>query len=165
MIVSSESASFLLMDRFFFFFFRNIHKSLQHCAIKCISCETITTAPPKSLMPFERASILSRSKWFVGSSKTTKLGSERVSRARTTLLFCPPDRVSIFCNCCFPVRENLPSQPLASTSLKVPLDSCLARCIKASTAVSFLSSFSISFCEKYPMFLTFERISPSSRGS
>ena len=41
-------------------------------------------------------SIISKSKWFVGSSKIKKSASEINTFARATLFFCPPDNCPIF---------------------------------------------------------------------
>mmetsp|Transcript_77933 Transcript_77933/g.152485 ORF Transcript_77933/g.152485 Transcript_77933/m.152485 type:complete len:270 (+) Transcript_77933:321-1130(+) len=66
-------------------------------ASKCWSWDTTTTPPWKFLMASTSASVVSMSKWFVGSSRISKCGLRYMAAARHTRHFCPPDSVWIFC--------------------------------------------------------------------
>mmetsp|Transcript_3192 Transcript_3192/g.11555 ORF Transcript_3192/g.11555 Transcript_3192/m.11555 type:complete len:151 (-) Transcript_3192:1123-1575(-) len=54
------------------------------------------------------ASMVSRSRWLVGSSRHTRCGFVHVICANATRLFCPPDSVPIFCSARSPLMPNLP---------------------------------------------------------
>mmetsp|Transcript_42516 Transcript_42516/g.97411 ORF Transcript_42516/g.97411 Transcript_42516/m.97411 type:complete len:87 (+) Transcript_42516:224-484(+) len=64
-----------------------------------------------------RASMVSMSKWFVGSSRYNRCGLMCVMMANATRLFCPPESVLIVRRAMSPLMPNFPSAVLASWSL------------------------------------------------
>ena len=55
-----------------------------------------TILPLNSLIPLINPSILSKSKWFVGSSNKIKCGFNICIELKDTRAFCPPDKFFIF---------------------------------------------------------------------
>mmetsp|Transcript_4820 Transcript_4820/g.16387 ORF Transcript_4820/g.16387 Transcript_4820/m.16387 type:complete len:166 (-) Transcript_4820:536-1033(-) len=63
------------------------------------------------------ASVVSMSRWFVGSSSTSRCGRRYIAAARQTRHFCPPDKVWIFwCGKRSPPRPNLARWPRSTSS-------------------------------------------------
>mmetsp|Transcript_46634 Transcript_46634/g.148918 ORF Transcript_46634/g.148918 Transcript_46634/m.148918 type:complete len:197 (+) Transcript_46634:113-703(+) len=67
--------------------------SLQHEEIRCSSWLTTMTPPWKPSMAFTSASMVSMSKWLVGSSMISRCGFLYMAMARLTRNFCPPESV------------------------------------------------------------------------
>lgn len=63
-----------------------------------------------------RASIVSISKWLVGSSSTRKLGLDMHILANATLDFWPPDRLPTLCNARSPDIPKPPNWRLYSST-------------------------------------------------
>jgi hypothetical protein len=71
-------------------------------------------------MAFPSASIVSMSRWFVGSSSTRKLGLPMHILAKATRDFCPPDKLATVCKAISPVIPKLPNwRRYSSTGLPV----------------------------------------------
>ena len=95
------------------------HTQSWHSALR-ISREswlTRTTPPSYCVSASPRASILSMSKLFVGSSRTMMCGAASASPANTTRAFCPPERSRISIVCAWPSRPNRPKRARAFPSL------------------------------------------------
>mmetsp|Transcript_49255 Transcript_49255/g.118404 ORF Transcript_49255/g.118404 Transcript_49255/m.118404 type:complete len:96 (-) Transcript_49255:632-919(-) len=60
------------------------------------SCETSTSPPLKFAMASVRASTDSMSRWFVGSSRRSSVGSAKSALASATRILHPPDMSSVF---------------------------------------------------------------------
>mmetsp|Transcript_67061 Transcript_67061/g.125296 ORF Transcript_67061/g.125296 Transcript_67061/m.125296 type:complete len:113 (+) Transcript_67061:64-402(+) len=97
-----------------------------------------------------RASIVSMSRWFVGSSRYNRCGLLCVMMANATRLFCPPESVLIVRKAMSPLMPNLPSTVRASWSLMPGYLACTQ-----STDVAAKSKPSTWCCAKVPtrMFL------------
>lgn len=91
------------------------HSSLHTIRINLSSWETKITPPLYLLIAFPNASIVSISRWLVGSSRTRKLGVPMHILAKATLDFCPPDRLPTVCKARSPDTPKLPSCLLYSS--------------------------------------------------
>ena len=80
------------------------------------SCDTSTTPPSKLFNAIARASMVSRSRWFVGSSRSMMCGCFHASSANARRDFCPPDRNLTGLVANSPLRPNLPRYARASSS-------------------------------------------------
>mmetsp|Transcript_106501 Transcript_106501/g.323326 ORF Transcript_106501/g.323326 Transcript_106501/m.323326 type:complete len:250 (+) Transcript_106501:122-871(+) len=78
---------------------------------------TSTTPPSNLFNAIARPSIVSRSKWFVGSSKSKRWGDDQASSAKASRLFCPPLRCFTGCNAKSPWRPNRPRYFRASSTV------------------------------------------------
>lgn len=76
------------------------------------------------LIPLPRASMVSMSKWFVGSSSTRKFGIPMHMRAKATRDFCPPDRLPTVCKAISPDTPKLPNC-LRYSSTGLPEHKCI----------------------------------------
>mmetsp|Transcript_31492 Transcript_31492/g.74851 ORF Transcript_31492/g.74851 Transcript_31492/m.74851 type:complete len:98 (-) Transcript_31492:2129-2422(-) len=54
-------------------------------------------------------SMVSMSRWFVGSSRRRMCGTDHVALQKATRLFCPPDSVRMGCVCQWP---DMPKRPI-----------------------------------------------------
>lgn len=85
------------------------HNSLHTSLINRSSCDTRITPPLYLLMAFPKASMVSMSRWFVGSSRTRKFGLPMHIRAKATRDFCPPDKLPTVCKAKSPETPKLPN--------------------------------------------------------
>mmetsp|Transcript_46813 Transcript_46813/g.111377 ORF Transcript_46813/g.111377 Transcript_46813/m.111377 type:complete len:158 (-) Transcript_46813:1642-2115(-) len=67
-----------------------------------------------------RASTLSMSKWFVGSSRIRISGLLQVILAKQTRAFCPPESSFIGRRCAWDGKPNCPKHLCANSGLSVP---------------------------------------------
>mmetsp|Transcript_1874 Transcript_1874/g.7516 ORF Transcript_1874/g.7516 Transcript_1874/m.7516 type:complete len:271 (-) Transcript_1874:1690-2502(-) len=72
------------------------------------SCDTSTTPPSKLFSAIASASMVSRSRWFVGSSRSMMWGCFHASSANARRDFWPPDRNLTGLVASSPLRPNLP---------------------------------------------------------
>jgi hypothetical protein len=71
-------------------------------------------------MAFPSASIVSMSRWFVGSSSTRKFGLPMHILAKATRDFWPPDKLATVCKAMSPVIPKLPNwRRYSSTGLPI----------------------------------------------
>lgn len=94
-----------------------------------------------------RASMVSMSKWFVGSSRMRKLGRAAPKTAKATRDFWPPERLAMFCRARSPVTPKPPNIrrysstgfPLVAKNIFVTLTN--KHCITIDTWKSALHQF------------------------
>mmetsp|Transcript_5711 Transcript_5711/g.14917 ORF Transcript_5711/g.14917 Transcript_5711/m.14917 type:complete len:277 (+) Transcript_5711:445-1275(+) len=119
------------------------------------------TAPEKRLTASMSTSMVSRSRWFVGSSSTTRCGGSHASSQKATRLFCPPESVRILRKAPPSTMPNVASFARASRSL-VPGNLCRM----CSSADLLRSSWSTWCCAKQTTrAIRFSDASPESTGS
>eukprot|EP01137_Pigoraptor_chileana_P037403 Opistho-2@34417 len=80
------------------------------------SWEATMTPPPYSFAANASASIVSRSRWFVGSSRSSTCGDLARHRASASRAFCPPDSAPAGTSAVFPEIPNPPRNCLYSSS-------------------------------------------------
>mmetsp|Transcript_10655 Transcript_10655/g.38587 ORF Transcript_10655/g.38587 Transcript_10655/m.38587 type:complete len:214 (+) Transcript_10655:464-1105(+) len=80
------------------------------------SCDTKTTPPSNLFSAIASASIVSRSRWFVGSSRSMMCGWRHASSANASRDFCPPERNFTGLVASSPLRPNRPRYALASSN-------------------------------------------------
>ncbi|BAT09539.1 Os09g0572450 [Oryza sativa Japonica Group] len=96
--------------------FSHTHISCATWLISLKSWLTSTSPPSHSFSASARESIVSMSRWFVGSSSSSMCGSLHANHANITLLLCPSDRFLIGITCAFPDNPNLPMAALILSS-------------------------------------------------
>mmetsp|Transcript_9587 Transcript_9587/g.31740 ORF Transcript_9587/g.31740 Transcript_9587/m.31740 type:complete len:247 (-) Transcript_9587:509-1249(-) len=84
--------------------------------IKRSSWDTRTTPPWKLFRAIARASIVSRSKWLVGSSRSMMCGCLHASSANARRDFCPPDKNFTALVASSPDKPNFPRYARASSN-------------------------------------------------
>mmetsp|Transcript_27665 Transcript_27665/g.65357 ORF Transcript_27665/g.65357 Transcript_27665/m.65357 type:complete len:221 (+) Transcript_27665:611-1273(+) len=105
---------------------------LQTALMSETLCVITMTPPLNSLRAVTSASTVSRSRWLVGSSSSSRCVRLRPSSTKTTRDFWPPDSVWMSCSWCCPSRPKRPRALRTSWYLisgKV--------CIRKDTGVSF----------------------------
>mmetsp|Transcript_132593 Transcript_132593/g.264619 ORF Transcript_132593/g.264619 Transcript_132593/m.264619 type:complete len:223 (+) Transcript_132593:223-891(+) len=107
---------------------------------------TSTTPPSNLFNAMARPSMVSRSKWFVGSSKSNKWGVDHASSANARRLFWPPLRCFTGCNAKSPWRPKRPRYFRASSTVTSLVPSALMPpglrrriCTTASSSGSIIS--------------------------
>mmetsp|Transcript_22097 Transcript_22097/g.68345 ORF Transcript_22097/g.68345 Transcript_22097/m.68345 type:complete len:204 (-) Transcript_22097:1405-2016(-) len=114
------------------------HSSSQVSEIRRSSWLTSTTPPSKELIAMASASMVSKSRWLVGSSSSRMCGSLYASSAKASRLFCPPLRFLIGLVASCPESPNRPRNARASSS---GISSSRRRmCVTASASVSMFST-------------------------
>mmetsp|Transcript_25421 Transcript_25421/g.79208 ORF Transcript_25421/g.79208 Transcript_25421/m.79208 type:complete len:223 (+) Transcript_25421:139-807(+) len=78
---------------------------------------TSTTPPSNLFSAMARPSMVSRSRWLVGSSKSRMCGADQASSAKARRLFCPPLRFFTGCNARSPWRPKRPRYLRASSTV------------------------------------------------
>mmetsp|Transcript_16595 Transcript_16595/g.40540 ORF Transcript_16595/g.40540 Transcript_16595/m.40540 type:complete len:160 (+) Transcript_16595:373-852(+) len=117
------------------------HSSSAQSWMSRSSWLTSTTPPSNLLIAMARASIVSMSRWLVGSSRSRMCGCRHASSANASLLFCPPDSVLIGRVARSPLSPKRPRYLRASSSESgSPTAACRLRmCMTASFSMSNIS--------------------------
>mmetsp|Transcript_110489 Transcript_110489/g.276634 ORF Transcript_110489/g.276634 Transcript_110489/m.276634 type:complete len:230 (+) Transcript_110489:62-751(+) len=84
------------------------HNSSATIETSLSSWLTSTTPPSNLFSAMARPSMVSRSKWLVGSSKSRRCGELHANSAKAKRLFCPPLRCFTGCNAKSPCRPKRP---------------------------------------------------------
>mmetsp|Transcript_2036 Transcript_2036/g.6501 ORF Transcript_2036/g.6501 Transcript_2036/m.6501 type:complete len:254 (-) Transcript_2036:379-1140(-) len=93
------------------------HNSSATMETSLSSWLTRTTPPSNLFSAMARPSIVSRSRWFVGSSKSMMWGADQASSAKASRLFCPPLRFFTGFSARSPWRPNRPRYFRASSTV------------------------------------------------
>mmetsp|Transcript_73555 Transcript_73555/g.202047 ORF Transcript_73555/g.202047 Transcript_73555/m.202047 type:complete len:277 (-) Transcript_73555:634-1464(-) len=92
------------------------HSSSATISMRRSSWETNTTPPSKWLRAIARASIVSRSRWLVGSSSSKMCGERHASSAKARRDFWPPERNLMGLSARSPERPKRPRYLRASST-------------------------------------------------
>mmetsp|Transcript_28339 Transcript_28339/g.72856 ORF Transcript_28339/g.72856 Transcript_28339/m.72856 type:complete len:209 (+) Transcript_28339:482-1108(+) len=87
--------------------------------------------PPSNFLTASMSeSMLSMSRWLVGSSRSSTCGLDHVALQNATRLFCPPDSVRMRCVCHCPDIPNRPMRRRTSSGVMVgsAMRPCSSRC-------------------------------------
>mmetsp|Transcript_868 Transcript_868/g.2184 ORF Transcript_868/g.2184 Transcript_868/m.2184 type:complete len:197 (-) Transcript_868:194-784(-) len=99
----------MLPANFVHFLLATTRSSVQMEVMRCSSWLTMTTPPLKSRMASTRPSMVSMSRWLVGSSITSRCGFRHSAMARLTRNFWPPESVRMsWCGSTSPERPKCP---------------------------------------------------------
>ena len=121
---------------------------------RCRSWETTRTAPENSCRAMVKARRISRSRWLVGSSSSSRLGFCQAISARARRAFSPPEKFNTGSSTRTPRKSKPPRKSLRVCSRSPGAIRC--RC---SNGLACGSSESSWCWAKYPM----ARFSPRSR--
>mmetsp|Transcript_73553 Transcript_73553/g.202036 ORF Transcript_73553/g.202036 Transcript_73553/m.202036 type:complete len:229 (-) Transcript_73553:611-1297(-) len=103
------------------------HSSSATISMRRSSWETNTTPPSKWLRAIARASIVSRSRWLVGSSSSSRLHGVSIMRHSATRAFSPPDSVESLSLTLSSLNMNLPSNARSCSYSKSVVDAACSR--------------------------------------